>query len=278
MAWYRGQLRRVDRPGLNRGNATAAFTLIELLVVIAIIAVLAAMLLPALSRAKAAADAAVCKSNLRQISIGLNLYAGDYHAYPLFLLPSPIGADVGWTDYLRPYTKVLPPNGVYDCPSFRRIPGHPPVNSYGYNWTGIAQFGEQGSKLGLGGERLSPDTNNWYGVKSWRNNRESEVVQPSDMIAFGDGSLEKIRKSELYLNPVVDDPARIAGQGGPGSIWPGLLPNELRHSGRFNVAFCDGHIEYLRYQVLYSSSWAPDALRRWNNDHQPHRETLPRLP
>lgn len=102
----------------RQASGATAFTLIELLVVIAIIAILAALLLPALARSRAASRSAVCKSNLHQIALAINLYASDFGAYPLYVSPqtipppwaasfSPVpaqGAAGYWPEELKPYT------------------------------------------------------------------------------------------------------------------------------------------------------------------------------
>src|SRR5207245_11748303 len=71
---------RAMKQGGHNGSV-GGFTLIELLVVIGVIAILASLVLPTLSRARMAADSAVCQSNLRQQAIGLAYYVEDFHAY-----------------------------------------------------------------------------------------------------------------------------------------------------------------------------------------------------
>jgi prepilin-type N-terminal cleavage/methylation domain-containing protein len=79
------------RRGIGRQPAEG-FTLIELLVVIAVIAILAALLLPALAKAKDQAVRVHCKSNERQQSLALAMYAHDNKDF----LPDDTGAHQPW--------------------------------------------------------------------------------------------------------------------------------------------------------------------------------------
>ena len=249
-------MRNCQSPLDRRGEVAwkSAFTLIELLVVIAIIAILAALLLPALSRAKDAAKSTRCKSNLRQIALGLNLYVSDFQKYPLCADPF-LGKTAYWDAKVLVYCQGN--RGVFFCPANKPMyqwtnsPVPQANQSYGYNQGGTDDHGI----LGLGGSRgLNVPVS------------ETRVLVPCDMLASGDYPGLRIgQDADIFPsvagNKIVinendeDDGDHLAG----------------RHSRGANVFFCDAHVEHAK--LVKWNEPSDLARRRWNSDNKPHRET-----
>lgn len=256
-------MRRHSQNDVLDKRVASAFTLIELLIVIAIIAVLAALLLPALSRAKAAAHSARCKSNLRQQGIALALYVSEHKRYPLYRtvrLPDLLAPVSNWFRELEPYAGAVWTNGsIFRCPSagYRNLDGVVPggfyvgQGSYGYNAVGASGDGQPlyaatpVATFGLGAVAA--------GGGSALTIHEGRVQVPSDMIAIGDSSMPGF--------PIIHPDFRV-----PVVMAKPYAP----HGQTFNNVLCDGHVEGSKRQKLFQPT--AESRRRWNNDHEPHPE------
>ncbi len=212
----------------------AGFTLIELLAVAAGIGLLAAILIAAMPAARAAADAAVCRSNLRQLAAANMAYAVDHGRYVA------AAADIEGANSIRwhgtrggkdfdgakgPLAEYIGGSGasawVRRCPGFRPEAAgfEASCGGYGYN------------ALGVGSEVCIP-----HGGGTRVGMRPGAIAHPASTVMFTDAAfLQGNGAKAKLIEYSFCEPPRFSSGGTP---RPSI---HFRHRGRTVVAWCDGH-------------------------------------
>ena len=210
------------KPSFTR--ITAGFTLIELLVVIAIIAILAAILFPVFARARENARRASCQSNLKQIALGMLMYAQDYDERMVRVnvcgpqlmetgynsgngacgAPAPGNYYHLWLQSVYPYVKSVQ---LFNCPSSSQptyVGNYTGVTDYGYNslLSGISLAAiPQVTITPLVADASAPSGLNSYNLSSpvlYTSTNSGVIDRHLDTIcmAYADGHVKSVKKND----------------------------------------------------------------------------------
>ncbi len=239
-----------------RNRVRNGFTLVELLVVITIISILAGLMLPALAKAKAAAQQTACVSNHKQLSIAILSYTDNYDNW----LPAHGGLAAGGGTGIEPGNYVSAGLGNWInklLPMVGLKPGwESPVESDSANpqrWgRGIFHCPVKGAELGVSGTR-------WYGGMVI-----NQYVVGKNMLTDGFSYVYPPRRMRSIKAPSV---LVLAGDGVDASVaynpWtPWKMgytlgdPHEIyagRHNGRGNYLWCDLHVAAVSAGDMYTN-------------------------